>query len=176
MSSTLQIELRPWQPGDVAPLAAIANNRKIWRNMTNRFPFPYTREAAEQWIRVANERPRDQRHFAVLVDDQVAGGAGFTRLDDLATRSAEIGYWLGEPWWGQGIAGRALAHATEVAFRDYDFVRLQANVLAWNPRSCRVLEKAGYTCEARLARAAFKDNEICDLLLYAMLRPEATAT
>lgn len=123
------------------------------------------------WIVAANEQPENQRHMAVLLGERLVGGVGFTRLGDLNTRTAEIGYWIGEPWWGQGIAVKALAQATEIAFRDYDFERLRAEVLGWNKPSCRVLDKAGYKFEARLERAAFKDGEVCDLYLYGLVRP-----
>ena len=165
------VALRPWKEGDEDALVPIANNRKVWRNMTNRFPHPYTLDDATEWIERAATPPEDQRHFAIWMDERIVGGAGFARLEDLCTRTAEIGYWLGEPWWGRGVAPRALAMATEIAFRYFDFVRLQATVLEWNTRSCRVLEKAGYQLEARQARRGFKDETVCDMWLYALLRP-----
>jgi [ribosomal protein S5]-alanine N-acetyltransferase len=168
--SEREIHLRAWKPGDEEELVGIANNRKIWRNMTDRFPHPYTLRDAAAWIEISKERPQDQRHFAILLDRSIVGGTGFGRLDDLCTKTAEIGYWVAEPWWGLGIAPRALAMATEIAFRDFDFERLQANVLEWNLRSCRVLEKAGYQLEARLKRQAFKDGQVCDQWMYALLR------
>ena len=171
VDKTTEVTLRPWKPGDEAALAQIANNRKIWRNMTDRFPHPYTHDDAIAWIAHSRTEPENQRHFAICVGEQIVGGAGFTRLEDLSRRTAEIGYWLGEPFWGQGIAPRTLAMATEIAFRDFDFERLQATVVEWNDRSCRVLEKVGYELEARLARGTFKDGVVCDAWLYARLRP-----
>jgi RimJ/RimL family protein N-acetyltransferase len=106
---------------------------------------------------------------------ELVGGAGFARLEDLCTKTAEIGYWLSEHWWGQGIAPRALEMATEIALRDFDFERLQATVLEWNSRSCRVLEKVGYQLEARHARRGFKDGCVCDMWMYALLRPTGPA-
>lgn len=165
------VALRAWRVGDEEQIVSIANNRNIWRNLTDQFPHPYTHLDAVTWIEASRENPDDQRHFAVLIDDTLVGGAGFARLTDLNTRSAEIGYWIGEPWWGRGIAVQALLLATEIAFRDFDFERLQAGVLGWNKRSCRVLEKAGYTLDACLERAAFKDGEVCDQYLYSLVRP-----
>jgi RimJ/RimL family protein N-acetyltransferase len=169
------VEIRLWQPGDERVLPELANNRRIWRNLTNRFPHPYGHADAVEWIRSANRQPDDTRHFAVVSADRVVGAVGFERLKDLNTRTAEIGYWVGEPYWGSGIATRALELATECAFRDFDFVRLQAGVLGWNGASCRVLEKAGYSLEARLHDQGFKDGEVCDIVLYALLRKERPA-
>ena len=170
-----RLVLRPWQLDDKTLLSTIANNKRIWRNMTNRFPYQYEENDALEWIEFSNTQPQDQRHFAIVVDDVVVGGAGFTRMTDLLTRTAEIGYWLGESCWGRGIATAALTKATASAFHDFDFVRLQAGVLDWNPGSCRVLEKAGYTLEARLKKQIYKDDAVCDQLIYALLREEHSA-
>lgn len=169
-SSGPRVELRSWAPGDEAALVRLANNRSIWRNLTDRFPHPYGHDDALTWIREANHE--DAKHCAVSLDGEVVGGVGFERLTDLHARTAEIGYWVGEPFWGRGIATASLTLATESAFRDYDFVRLQAEVLDWNPASCRVLEKAGYRLEARLRQRGFKDEEVCDTWMYALLRSE----
>lgn len=167
-----EITLRPWRDGDERVLPAIADDRRIWRNLTNRFPHPYRREDAVAWIAHANGDPENARHRAIEVGGELAGGIGLERLGDLSTRTAEIGYWLGVAFWGRGIATAALVEATAVAFRDFDFERLQAGVLAWNPASCRVLEKAGYVYEGRLRRHVFKDDEICDQILYATVRAD----
>jgi RimJ/RimL family protein N-acetyltransferase len=164
------VHLRPWQPGDEGALAQLANNRSIWRNLTDQFPHPYRHEDAVTWIRQSVRRPDDCRHLAVIHDGQLVGGVGFNRLGDLRTMTAEIGYWVGEPFWGRGFATEALNLLSDVALLDYDFVRLQATVLGWNPASCRVLEKAGYEPEARLRRQGFKDGEVTDIWMYARLR------
>jgi ribosomal-protein-alanine N-acetyltransferase len=171
----VDVTIRPWAPGDEKALCQLANNRRVWRNLTDRFPHPYELADALDWVANANEDPHNACHFAVLVGDELAGGVGFERLEDLSRRTAEIGYWVGEPFWGGGVATAALTAATAHAFAHYDFVRLQATVLEWNPASCRVLEKAGYSLEGRLRSRGFKDGEICDQLIYAMLRPSRSA-
>ena len=134
MASRIEsIEIRHWRRGDEEVLAKFANNRRIWRNLTDRFPHPYDLASAVAWISTANTQPQDAQHFAIIADEGVDGGVGFQRLRDLSTRTAEIGYWIGEPFWGRGIATRALTAATELAFKNFDFVRLQAGVLEWNP-------------------------------------------
>lgn len=166
------VEIRLWQPGDEEILPRLANNRAIWRNLTNRFPHPYERKDAVAWIGTANSQPKNAQHFAVVLDAEVVGGVGFERLQDLSTRTAEIGYWIGEPFWGRGIATIALASATMLAFREFDFDRLQAGVLEWNPASCRVLEKVGYSLEGLHRKHIYKDGEVCDQFVYALLRED----
>ena len=84
--------------------------------------------------------------------------------------SAEIGYWLGETFWGCGIATEALNAMSEWAFRELHLVRLYAKVFARNQASARVLEKAGYVFEGRLLAHYFRDGEYIDGLLYAKVR------
>jgi ribosomal-protein-alanine N-acetyltransferase len=173
MASRLEsIEIRPWQRGDEEVLPRVANNRAIWRNISNRFPYPYGRQEALDWIAIANREPENAQHFAIEMKGAVVGGVGFEREQDLSTLTAEIGYWIGEPFWGRGIATLALTSATQLAFRDFDFVRLQAGVLEWNPASCRVLEKVGYSLEGRLRSHVYKDGETCDQFVYGLLRAD----
>jgi len=104
------------------------------------------------------------------VDGSACGGIGFYILDDVYRRTARIGYWLGEPHWGRGIATEALGALTTFAFSRFDFARIEATVFEWNTASGRVLEKAGYTLEARLRMRATKDGRTVDELLYARVR------
>ena len=166
------VEIRLWQKGDEDVLPGLANNRRIWRNLTNRFPHPYGRDDAVSWIGVANSDPENARHFAIVAEGDVVGGVGFERLQDLSTRSAEIGYWIGEPYWERGIVTLALQAATIIAFNDFDFARIQAEVLEWNPASCRVLEKAGFSREGVYTNHIFRNREFCDQILYAKLRED----
>jgi len=163
-------KLRPWRAGDEANLVGCGNDRAVWRNMTSRFPHPYTLDDAHAWLAIANTRPENVRNFAIEVDGRAVGGVGFRRETDLHTRTAEIGYWLGQPFWGRGLAPAALRLTTDFAFASYDFVRLQAGVMSWNPRSSRVAEKAGYALEARLKQHVFKDGELCDVLVHVRFR------
>ena len=100
-------------------------------------------------------------------NNEAIGGIGFSAQADVGRRSAEIGYWLGEDYWGRGIASEALLAVTEHAFANYDLCRLYAHVFDWNPASTRVLEKAGYVFEGRLKKSVTKDNQTIDQLIYA---------
>jgi len=99
------------------------------------------------------------------------GGIGFELQEDVFRRSAALGFWLGEPYWGRGITTAAVKAVTAHAFAAFDLCRLFAHVYERNAASMRVLEKAGYMCEARLRRAATKDGRTFDLYLYSMLKP-----
>lgn len=161
--------LRPWHSNDVASLVRHANNRQIWRNVRDRFPHPYTREAAQAWVRVANNNPYEPA-LAIEVDGAAIGGIGLIFGQDIDRRSAEIGYWLGAEYWGRGIVTEAVQALTQYAFANFDLARIWACVFAWNPASMRVLEKAGFTREGVLRQAATKDGETIDVVMYAIVR------
>src|SRR5439155_1050682 len=93
------------------------------------------------------------QHFAIVVDGSGVGGIAAEPGEGERRRSAEVGYWLGEPFWGRGIATEALRAVTDYAFATFDVIRLEAGVFGWNPASARVLEKVGYTLEGRMRQA-----------------------
>ncbi len=169
----IRCTIRPWQHGDEASLAQHANNRKIWRNLRDTFPHPYTLKDAEEWIRFASaENP--PRNFAIVVEEEAAGGIGFVVKDDVYRRTAELGYWLGEKFWGRGIITEVVAAMTEYAFANFDICRIQASVYEWNPASMRVLEKVGYQLEARMQKSVTKDGKTIDEMIFAIVSPDRT--
>jgi RimJ/RimL family protein N-acetyltransferase len=162
--------LRPWRAGDEASLERHANNRNVSRNLRDRFPFPYTAAEAKEWIAfTVGQTPT--RHFAIVVEGAAVGGISLEPREGERRRSAEVGYWLGEPFWGRGIATEALRAITGYGFATFDIHRLEAGVFGWNGASARVLEKAGYLLEGRAREAIIKDGQITDRLLYGLLRP-----
>lgn len=164
-----QCTLRAWQSDDVEALLRHANNRHIWRNLRDRFPHPYTPADAASWLHHTTENPHEP-NFAIEVAGEAVGGIGLILGQDIDRRSAEIGYWLSEQFWGQGIITDAVRALTEYGFATFDLCRIWANVFAWNPGSMRVLEKAGFVREGLLRRAATKEGQTIDMVLYALVR------
>ena len=164
------IVLRPARTGEVTRISALAGNRKVWINLLDRFPHPYAPDDARAFLDDLSLQIGPPTHLAITLADELVGMAGFDRLSDVHRTGANIGYWLGEPYWGRGIATAALKALTLYAFEAYPLERLQAEVFGWNPASARVLEKAGYTLEGRARRSVIKAGRITDGLLYARLR------
>lgn len=163
--------LRPFRHGDEERLAQLADNRKIWRNMADNFAHPYTLEAARAWIGEHSDVPEPRTHFAITSDDALIGGTGFTVQADIHRTTVRAGYWVGEPYWGRGIATAAFTMLTRYIFANFeDIMRIEATVFSWNPGSCRVLEKCGFTHELLLRKYAIKDGTVADMHLYALLR------
>ncbi|MBS1818035.1 MAG: GNAT family N-acetyltransferase [Acidobacteria bacterium] len=163
--------VRSWEPADATSMAKHADNRAIWLNLRDRFPHPYTRNHAVAFIRrVQANRP--ETTFCIEVDGEAAGGIGFMLQQDIERVSAEVGYWLGEPFWGRGIGTGVLRAVTAYAMTAHGLTRLFAVPFADNLPSCRVLEKAGYVLEGVMRRSAIKDGRIRDQKLYAFVGPE----
>jgi [ribosomal protein S5]-alanine N-acetyltransferase len=159
-------EIRSWQSSDLEPLVTHANNRSIWLNLRDRFPHPYTARDGRAFLKHMREQ-QPETAFAIAVNGEAAGSIAFQLGGDVERVSAEIGYWLGQPFWGRGIATEALVAITEYAVATHGLTRVFAVPFASNSRSCRVLEKAGYVLEGRLRRSAVKDGVITDQLQYA---------
>jgi RimJ/RimL family protein N-acetyltransferase len=162
--------LRPWRWADKPALLRHANNRNVSRNLRDVFPYPYTEADADAWLCRAATAPTPEGLYAIEVDGEAAGGIEVRRRGDVERHSAEVGYWLGELCWGRGIMTAALRAVTAAALAEPDLWRLEAPVFAWNARSMRVLENAGYRREAVLVRSGVKDGVVFDQVLYAITR------
>jgi ribosomal-protein-alanine N-acetyltransferase len=161
--------LRPWQPGDEPSLVHHANNRNIWKNLRDLFPHPYTFDDAVRWIETGSKRD-GTLNFAIVVDGSAVGGIGLVFDDDAVAHTAEIGYWLGEEFWGRGIATEAVRAVTQFGITHCGLDRVYAGVFEWNYASMRVLEKAGYRLESRNRKSVVKDGSVIDEIVYASVR------
>lgn len=171
MLSVFQLTyIRPWKKGDEVQLLEIANNFDIWKNLTDAFPYPYTAKDAEEWVK-SNSEADPCQNFAIIVNGKIAGGAGFSFRTGNFIRCAEVGYWLGESYWGKGIATHVLKELTTFVFLQYpDIFRLEAIVAEYNPPSMRVLEKCGYEKEGVMKKKFLKNGVLWDLFLFSRLR------
>jgi len=161
--------VRTFRIDDAASLARHGNNRAIWRNLRDRFPHPYSVDDAVGYIEfILAKNP--YHSLAIEVDGQAVGGLSLRVGEDIERLSAEVGYWIGEEYWGRGIMTDAVRLVTDYAFGTLSLERVFAVPFAMNVASCRVLEKVGYEREGLMRRSAIKDGEILDQLLYAKVR------
>ena len=161
--------LREWRRGDEPSLVRHANNRNIWLNVRDTFPHPYSRSDALDWVQLASSEGLNLV-FAIDIDGFAVGAVGLRPGEDVNRFSVEIGYWLGEEFWGRGIATEVLAAVTEYAFQTLGMIRVYAEVFEWNAASMRVLEKCGFEREGVLRKAAMKDRKLIDQIVYAKVR------
>jgi RimJ/RimL family protein N-acetyltransferase len=165
--------VREWRLDDAAALAQHANDRRIWLNMTDAFPHPYTIADATSFLATARAMA-PQTWFAVTTDDQAVGGIGYTLHSGVERVAAEVGYWLGVAFWGRGIMTAALRAVTLHAFREHpDLRRVYAVPYVTSTASARILDKAGYRLEGRMRQSVIKNGQVLDQFIYAILREEA---
>lgn len=161
--------IRDWTNEDAPSIVQYANNRKIAMWLRDRFPFPYTTADATRFLAaVSRQNPRTV--FAVATQDEAIGGIGLEFRDDVHRFTAELGYWLGESFWGRGIMTEAIRLFTFWAFENFEVHRIYAAVFDGNVASARVLEKAGFEREGRLRAGVFKNGRVLDQLLYAKIK------
>lgn len=161
--------LRPFVSADAPSIARHADNRKVWINLRDVFPHPYTVADAESFIaRVAGDAPVTR--FAIEVGGEAVGSVSLKLGSDIERKSAEIGYWLGEAYWGRGIMSAAVNAVTIYALRDLALLRVFAVPFVRNQASAVVLGRAGYQLEGTLRRSAFKDGDVLDQHMYAVTK------
>lgn len=161
------ITIRKWRESDAEALVKNANNDRVSRFLTDAFPHPYTINDARAFISsVKNENPT--KCFAIEFKGEVIGSIGISPQADIHRKNAEIGYYLAEEFWGQGIMPEAIKQIVEYGFKTFDITRIYAIPLGYNLKSQRVLEKAGFVLEARIENALFKNGEFTDELIYAV--------
>lgn len=165
----MNFTLRPWSITDLESLVHFANNYQIAKNMTDRFPHPYTTEDGISFINsaIAQMTPNI---LAIEINKSASGGIGIHPLTDIYRKNAELGYWLAEPFWGKGIITKAIIEMVEYAFRNFDVNRIFARPFGTNIASQKALEKAGFVLEARFVKSIIKNGEYLDELVYAIRR------
>ena len=165
----MEFTLRPLTMNDLDSFVLHANDFDIAKNMTDRFPFPYTPEHAKTFIEMATED--DPIHiFAIDINGYAVGGIGIHPQTDIMQKNAELGYWIGKAYWNKGIVSKAIIQMIEFGFKTYDITRIFARPFGSNLASQRVLEKTGFILEARIEKIIFKQGEMQDELIYAVRR------
>ncbi|KAJ9623969.1 hypothetical protein H2203_005416 [Taxawa tesnikishii (nom. ined.)] len=184
------IGVREWRASDAASAARSGNNRRIWDNLRDRMPHPYTPADAAWWIsqcrgpscHVASGAfdpstgtgtgPLQSTNYCVTIDDVAVGAIGLDFGSDVRKRVAELGYWLGEEHWGKGVMSAVVPAYVAWAWRTFDrLVRLDGEYYEWNKASGKLLEKAGFKYEGRREAAVWKNGKIGATLLYGCIRP-----
>lgn len=166
------ITLRHFRDNDDQRLAELANNEKIGINLRDGFPFPYRIEDARKFIALFKNHPS---YFAIEFNGEYVGNISLVPLENVYRRTAEIGYFLGEPYWNRGIMTHAVNLITDFGFKVLDMVRIHTGVYEYNPASQRVLEKCGYIKEAVFRKNICKNEQMYDEIRFAKIREDLMA-
>ncbi|MFC5409243.1 GNAT family N-acetyltransferase [Larkinella bovis] len=168
------ITLETLKAADAETIAQLANNRALWLNLRDRMPHPYTLADAVWFIETALKGDLGIV-FGIYVDQKFAGVAGVVPQTDIHRLSGEIGYWLGEPYWGRGIATTVVRYLIQYTFVHTDLIRLFAGIFAYNKPSMRVLEKNGFVLDLIQRAAVYKNGKIVDEYRYSLIHEEKLA-
>jgi [ribosomal protein S5]-alanine N-acetyltransferase len=169
LQSQTNITLRRWQTGDEVALVKYANNYAIFKNVRDTFPYPYSWHDAEHWIKLC-QTETIPTVFAIDLNHEAVGGIGIVLGQDIHRCTAEIGYWLGEPFWGMGIMTQAIEDMSNYAFRTFDIHRLYAAIFEYNQASMSAVKKAGFVFETVLKQCSIKENILWDDHIYVKFK------
>ena len=163
--------LRKWRLSDAMDLATALNNEKILNNLRDGLPFPYTEKDAEDYITAMLSADDNSTFaYAVTVDDRAVGSIGAFRQSNIHCKTAELGYYLAEEYWGKGIMTDAIRQICSLIFDTTDILRIYAEPFAYNIGSRRALEKAGFTYEGTMKYNAVKNGKVLDMTMYALTK------
>lgn len=164
--------IRKWRREDATNLAKALNNKKIQSNLRDGLSYPYTESDAADFIHSMLEADPDKTFAFAIVNDQdgAIGSIGAFRCENIHCLTAEIGYYIAEDYWGQGIGTKAIKQLVDYLFNDTDIIRLFAEPFSTNHASCRLLEKNGFQLEGTLRKNAIKNGEIIDMQMYSLIK------
>lgn len=164
------VELRAWKESDAKVLSRLLNNKKILNNLRDGLPYPYTENDALYYINSCISADKNANFtFAVIYNGEVVGSIGIFRQGNIHYKTAELGYYIGEEYWGNGVCTQAVRLACEYVFNNTDIERIFAEPFAENAASCRVLEKNGFVLEGVLRKNAYKNGTFRDMKMYSKI-------
>jgi ribosomal-protein-alanine N-acetyltransferase len=163
------ITLKPLEPADAEGIATLANDPDIFKNLRDIFPSPYTLGDAQAYIKLQQSK-NPALSMGIYYKTQIIGVITLRPGEDVYRFSAEIGYWIGRPYWGKGIMTKAIKLMLHYGFDTLKLHRIFADVYSTNPPSMHVLEKCGFTLEGINKHAAFKLGEFVNTHKYAIVK------
>jgi RimJ/RimL family protein N-acetyltransferase len=164
----MEVLLRKWKRSDVEALAKIANNKNVSDNLRDIFPSPYKKKNAKEWIENVKTQA-SATNFCIEADGEVVGSIGFMLKEDVYRKNIEIGYFIGEEYWGKGIATEAIKQLLQHIEKNYNPVRIYAEVFEHNKASMKALEKNGFHMESIRKKSAIKNNVIMNDCVWVKL-------
>lgn len=167
------VKIRKWRIEDAADLASVLSNKKVQDNLRDGLPYPYREQDGKEFIlAMLSADENDTFAFAITVNEKVIGSIGAFRQTNIHSKTAELGYYIAEEYWGKGIMTEAVKQLCSYVFSNSDMIRIYAEPFAYNIGSQRVLEKAGFQYEGTLRRNAVKNGKVLDMKMYALIREE----
>ena len=167
----MECVLREWREEDVKDLAYMMNNKNIQDNLRDGIPYPYTQQDAAAFIEKMMTRDKNKLFaFAIEAEGRLVGSISVSRMDNVHSRTGEMGYYIGQDFWNKGYGSSAARQIVQYVFDNTNIIRVFADPYAYNAASCRALEKAGFTFEGLLRKNALKNGKFVDMKMYAKIK------
>lgn len=167
----MEVKIRSWELSDAKDLAVALSNKNVQNNLRDGLPYPYTEKDGAEFISaMLNADKNDTFAFAITADEKVIGSIGVFRQANIHRKTAELGYYIAEEYWGKGIVTEAVRQICNYVFENSDIIRIYAEPFATNIASCRVLEKAGFQLEGTLRSNAVKNGKVMDMKMYSLIK------
>ncbi|GFI61599.1 putative ribosomal N-acetyltransferase YdaF [Clostridiales bacterium] len=166
----MKCKIRQWRFEDASDLAVAINNPNVQNNLRDGIPYPYTKNDAAEFIELMLNSDKNTIPFAIEYYGKVVGSIAVYRGDNIHFRTGEIGYYIGEDYWGLGITTDAVSQICSYIFNNTDIIRIFAEPFSYNIASCKILEKNGFKQEGILRKNAFKNGNIYDMVLYSLVK------
>ncbi len=164
-------ELSGWKIEFAKELPPIIGNINVQKNIGNGIPYPYTIEDANWYINEMLNADKDKMFaFAIVHDGKLVGSISVERRDNIHSKTAELGYYISEDQWGNGIATNAIGEICDYVFENSDIVRIFAEPFSHNLASCKTLEKNGFLYEGTPVKNCYKDGRFFDMKMYAKIK------
>ncbi len=163
--------IRNFNDDDLDSLIKYANNINVSQYLRDSFPYPYSKQNALEWIYFIGQ-DNTNLAFAIADEHELIGGIGAMPNNDVHRLNAEIGFWLGEPFWNKGIMTKAVNVFCNYLFNSYNYNKLCANVFEGNEASKKVLLNTGFILEGTLRKNIFKNNKFLDQYIYGLLKED----
>lgn len=171
--TTERLTLRPFELSDADRVCDFCNNYNIYKS-TLTLPYPYPLDSAISWIRTHEDNFNNNESYEFAITDkntnELYGAMGLT--NNKIHKNGELGYWIGEEYWGNGFATEAAIAVIEFAFSEKHYHKVYARYFASNPGSGRVMEKCGMEKEGLLLQHIYKENKFEDLIYYGIVNTE----
>ena len=163
----MKFKLRYWTYDDLESVFHNASNPDIIRFMSDEFP-----NSIEKWKTFIDYATNDKTvlYLAIEIGGNAVGGIGITPQKGIKRKNAELGYWLGKDYWGQGVITEAINEIVKLSFEKFEINRIYATPFETNIASHKALEKAGFILEAKLSKSIIKYEILLDELVYAIRR------
>ena len=169
----MDCKIRKWELADAKDLSAALSNAKIQDNLRDGLPYPYTEQDGVDFISAMLSADTNETFaFAITTEGKVIGSIGVFRQGNIHRRTAELGYYIAEEYWGKGIMTKAVKQICKYVFDNSDILRIYAEPFAFNAASCRVLEKACFQYEGTLRSNAVKNGKVINMKMYSILKSE----